>query len=67
MSEETPRVEKVAGKAVYAIARQGELPACQVRHQWRFRRTKIDGWMALQVVQTAKMIETPWQPREGPK
>ena len=36
---------KVAGKTVYTMAQQGELPAFKVRGQWRFRCTDLNAWI----------------------
>ena len=48
---------KVADKAVYTMAQQGEPAAFNVRWQWRFRRADIDAWMASQVARTTKKTD----------
>jgi excisionase family DNA binding protein len=36
---------KLAEKTVYAMAKEGELPAFKVRGQWRIRKVDFDRWM----------------------
>ena len=39
---------KVADKTVYTLAQKAEIPAFNVRGQWRFRRQDIDLWIEQQ-------------------
>lgn len=39
---------KVAEKAVHTMAQMGELPAFEVRGQWRFKRDDVDAWIEQQ-------------------
>ncbi len=54
---------KVAGKTVYTMAQQDELPAFKVRGQWRFRRADIDDWMNSQVARSSKKLGGVKQPK----
>jgi excisionase family DNA binding protein len=33
---------------VYDMVRQGELPGCRIRQQWRFDREEVDTWVHAQ-------------------
>jgi excisionase family DNA binding protein len=37
---------KLAGKTVYSMAQEGELPAFKIRGQWRIRRVDFEKWVA---------------------
>ena len=49
--QEVAALLKVADKTVYAMAKDGELPAFKVRGQWRCRRVDIDAWIQRQTSQ----------------
>ena len=36
---------QVSKKAVYAMAKTGELPAAKVGDQWRFKKSLVDRWL----------------------
>ncbi len=43
-AEETAGYLKVDIMTIYRLAKEGEIPASKVGHQWRFNKTEIDGW-----------------------
>ena len=46
--KEVARLLNVAEKTVYSMSQRKELPAFEVRGQWRFRREDIDRWIGQQ-------------------
>ena len=46
--KEVAAILKLAGKTVYSMAQDGELPAFKVRGQWRIRKVDFDKWMVEQ-------------------
>jgi excisionase family DNA binding protein len=51
---------KLAEKTVYAMAKEGELPAFKVRGQWRIRKVDFDHWIEAQAKAAASA-----PPKEG--
>lgn len=45
---EVAELLRVAEKTVYSMAQRGELPAFNVRGQWRVRRADLDAWINAQ-------------------
>ena len=43
--KEVAALLKQAEKTGYSMAQQGEIPAFEVRGQWRIRRSELDRWM----------------------
>lgn len=56
--KEVAAILKLAGKTVYSMAQDGELPAFKVRGQWRIRKVDFDQWMAEQAKAGASPIST---------
>ncbi|MCK9187736.1 helix-turn-helix domain-containing protein [Acidithiobacillus sp.] len=42
---------KAGRKTVYRLAQQGQIPSFKLGGTWRFRRTKLDRWIAAQIAE----------------
>lgn len=42
---------KAGKKTVYRLAQQGQIPGFKLGGTWRFRRTELDRWIAVQIAE----------------
>lgn len=56
--EEVSAYLKAGKRTVYRLAQNGEIPAFKLGGTWRFRRSELDHWIAVEIAAEAKKNTT---------